>query len=288
VVTIDGVNITIICDPLLKNTDPDIGTYGNYTDVRDVDGAIVATPPDSHKQIVNYFLDIGVPVLVEKPVTLSLLDANEIFEKSLATGIPVLVNNVHLFSSAFETLRGDVKKWGEPLTINSIGGARGPYREYSALFDYGPHDLSMCLSLLDNYPNSVEILRGESKDGEIYTIQLKQGDHRAVLTVGNGMARKERQFRVTSGSHQAVYNDLIENKLALDGMVCPIDTTPPLTRALFVFAEYIRTKKVDWRFDHLMNQDVMSILEECRLELSSTYPELRDRLYFGFPSLHSK
>jgi hypothetical protein len=285
--SINGVNITTICDPLLKNTDPDIGAYGNYTDVRDVDGAIVATPPDSHKQIVNYFLDIGVPVLVEKPVTLSLLDANEIFEKSLATGIPVLVNNIHLFSSAFETLRQDVRKWREPLSISSIGGNAGPYRKYSALYDYGPHDLSMCLSLFTDYPDNIEIIRGGSGRGEIYTIRLKQGKNQASLTIGNGFIKKDRRFRVTSKSHKAIYDDLAENKLALDGMVCPIDTTPPLTRVILIFVKYIKDKNIDWRFDCTLNQYIMGVLEECRVKLLSKYPDLHEKLNFGLPSFHS-
>lgn len=288
VIPIDGVDITVICDPRLLQSDfSDTKVVSDYSQLDgEVDGVIIATPPATHRQIVSYFLLKQIPVLVEKPITLNSPDTDNLFATAAIRNIPILVNNIHLFSSAFEMLREDVGRWESPLTIDSVGGANGPYRDYSALFDWGPHDLSMCLSLFDGYPDNFSVYKIESERGEVYTIKLSQGQNLATLTIGNGLLTKERKFKVTCRDHQAMYDDLTESKLALDGMVCPIDTTPPLIRVLQSFTNCIKTGAVDWRFDHYLNSNVMSILDECRLRLLAQYPDF-DKLYSGLPSFHS-
>lgn len=286
IILIDGVDITTICDFRLAEADSNIGAIRDYAEIKDVDGVIIATPPDTHREIACFFLSKKIPILIEKPVTLNSPDTDNLFAIASIFGTPVLVNNIHLFSPAFEMLREDVRRWVGPLTIDSVGGGNGPYRDYSALFDWGPHDLSMCLSLFDGYPDDISVFKVESKHGEVYTIKLAQGDNRATMTIGNGLLTKERKFKVISENHQAIYDDLTDSKLVLDGMVCPIDTMPPLIRVLQSFAKCIETGEIDWRFDSFLNSNVMSILDECRFRLLTQYPDL-SQLNFGLPSFHS-
>ncbi|MEK9724333.1 MAG: Gfo/Idh/MocA family oxidoreductase, partial [Rhodospirillaceae bacterium] len=58
-----------------------------------VDGVIVSTPTAHHCQPVLAALDAGVPVLVEKPITATVADAERICAASARTGVPVLVGH---------------------------------------------------------------------------------------------------------------------------------------------------------------------------------------------------
>jgi predicted dehydrogenase len=264
IIPIDQAKITVICDTKLSVPElpPEhVKVIPDYRDVKDVDGVIVATPPSTHREIACHFLERQIPVLLEKPAALTLEDATDIFETALDKDTTVLVDNIHLFSSAFETLRNEVLTWDKPLIVNSVGGNIGPFRDYSSLYDYGPHDLAMCFSLFNVLPDQTDMTRGGSMAGDVFTIKLGFGSSRAILTVGNGMIQKERRFRVANVAHKIEYDDLADSKLSIDGMVCPVDSIPPLRKALYKFVKHIEDGSLDWRFDYELNLGVMYILE---------------------------
>lgn len=223
-------------------------------------GVIVATPPSTHREIACFFLEARIPVMLEKPVALTVEDAEAIFEVSARSNTPILVNNVHLFSPSFLALRRAVKSW-KPLRIRSEGGGNGPFRNYSSLLDYGSHDVAMVMAVTGSSPDGAEVFQTESEAGELYNIRLYFGKSEADLTVGNGMSSKKRRFEVSHGSRTAMYDDMIEkDKFTLDGMVMKTMITPPLDEAVHVFTRCVSDRDQDWRFSIGLNLDVMRIL----------------------------
>ena len=223
------------------------------------DAAVVATPPSSHREVACACLEAGLPVMLEKPVALTMEDSDAVFAAAELAGLPVLVNNVHLFSTAFEGLWSMVRSW-HPVEIESEGGGPGPFRDYSSLLDYGPHDVSMALSVLgtDVGPSSVEKL--PSPSGEVFRVSVAGGRGSARMTVGNGLPSKRRRFEVRCGSRTAVYDDLARRKLAVDGRPVASPDEPPLRRAVLAFHRLVQTGQDDWRFSTRMNSDVMRVL----------------------------
>lgn len=68
-------------------------TAADYRAVaQDVDGAIVATPPKSHREICVEFLSRGKPVLCEKPLAPTAAEARAMAETAASTGTPLCVN----------------------------------------------------------------------------------------------------------------------------------------------------------------------------------------------------
>jgi predicted dehydrogenase len=227
---------------------------------RNADGVIVATPPSTHREIACFFLEAGIPVMLEKPVAETVEDAEAIFEASERRGISVLVNNIHLFSPSFLAMKRAVEPWSH-LRIRSEGGNSGPFRDYSSLLDYGPHDVAMAMAVFGSSPEWAEVFRTESGAGELYNIRLYSGGSEADLTVGNGMASKKRYFEASCGTRIATYDDLAErDKFVLDGRPVKTVLTPPLDEAVHVFARSIQDRDRDWRFSPGFNLDVMRIL----------------------------
>lgn len=58
---------------------------------REVDAAIVATPPETHGAIMRLGLQAGIPVLVEKPLAPTVAEAEALAALARATGTPVMV-----------------------------------------------------------------------------------------------------------------------------------------------------------------------------------------------------
>jgi predicted dehydrogenase len=228
--------------------------------LRKANGVVVATPPSTHREIACFFLEAGIPVLLEKPVAETLEDAEAIFEASARYNTAVLVNNIHLFSPSFLALRRAVESW-EPMRLRSEGGNDGPFREHSSLLDYGPHDIAMAMAVAGSSPEGAEIFQIGSEAGELYNIRLYFERSEADLMIGNGMASKKRYFEVSCGSRMAIYDDIDEkDKFVLDGTPVKTVLTPPLDEAIHIFARTILDRDTDWRFSAGLNLDVMRIL----------------------------
>jgi predicted dehydrogenase len=162
-----------------------------------------------------------------------------------------MVDHTHVFSSAFETLKDRARRLEPPVRIRSIGGNRGPYRDdVDGLWDYGPHDVSMCLDLVGEEPSAVHVQAPKARaaghdQGIAVDVRLEfPGGTTADLTFGNGFEEKRRLFEVRGANGALVYDDLAPDKLVErdhrgETQVVRISAVPPLTRAVLAFCDAI-------------------------------------------------
>lgn len=213
------------------------------------DGVIVCTPPSSHVKIASHSLDLGIPTMIEKPLSLSFESA-QLLNNFTA---PILVNHIHLFSNAYQ----EIKKMLVTQKINkiiSLGYNCGPYRDYSGLWDYGSHDVSMILDLLRVEPSWVTAVKVKTELGSLFNIQMKFNDIQTDSVVGNGSKISARKFSVFSGGVELVYDE--KNQPSL-----------PLTNAIRVFLNTIDGDLSDYRLGLELSLSVIKVLEICQKTL---------------------
>ena len=216
-----------------------------------VDGLILATPQAIHYEMALACVNSGIPVLVEKPLTQDQQQARDLQQAAAQKGTMVMVDHTHLFSSAFETLKERSRFLEEPLRIRSVGGNQGPFRENAnPLWDWGAHDVSMCLDLIGQAPSAIHaraLASQKNTDGEgiIADVQIEfsNGAH-ADLMFGNLMSEKTRIFEVHGANGGLIYDDLAIDKLVEYDQQnkmkkVSISPLPPLTRAVMAFRDSI-------------------------------------------------
>ena len=168
-----------------------------------IDGLIISSPPSTHFEIITKALRSQIPIIVEKPLTINSLEANQIFKLANTTlNSPiVLVDHIYLYDPIFRLLEKKSKEYGSLIKINSIGGSKGPFRkDVRALWDWAPHDISMCLSLLGKMPDSVKAktIKKDYINGqicELINIELNfENSLKAEMLIGNLMEKKNRYF----------------------------------------------------------------------------------------------
>ena len=246
---------------------------------RGLDGIIVATPPATHLEIALAAIHSGIPVLVEKPMTLSLDDAATLARVASAQRVLVMVDHTHLFSPAFRALRERAAGLGPVLGVRSAGANHGPVRpDTPVLWDWGPHDISMSVALFGELPHTVEARRSgthamDGGIGEAIEIMLEfTNGRRSEIRVSNIESRKRRWLEARYAEATLVYDDLASDKLTLrrkrsgDAQAIPIDGATSLTTVVREFCQGINAGN---RSDPSLplGYQVVEILAHCQARL---------------------
>lgn len=236
------------------------------------DGLIIATPPATHAEIAEAALRDGVALLVEKPLTLDLDSAEALRRLAAAAPVLVQVGHVHLASPAWRELKRRVDTLGPVRAIRAVAGNHGPYRDDAAvLWDWGPHDLSMCLDLMGVPPDRVAARvaarrRVDAGWAERLELRLGFGAVEAAITLGTDMD-KTRRFEVVCARGSLVYDDLAPAKLTLDGVAVAIAADPPLSVQVQDFAAALRAGSRD-RSGLDLGVAVVDLLQRCQAVMS--------------------
>jgi predicted dehydrogenase len=123
-----------------------------------IDAVVIATPTDTHFDITRHALEAGKHVLVEKPITSTSRQADELIDLADRQGLVLMVGHVFLFNNGINRLR-DLVASGEMGRVHYLDATRtnlGPIRgDVNALYDLATHDISILNYLLDATPVDV-------------------------------------------------------------------------------------------------------------------------------------
>ena len=231
--------------------------WQEVTGADDLDGVIIATPPNLHAQMVRAAIDSSNPVLVEKPLTLDIGEAKALLNVAKEQRAIVLVDHIHLYHPAFRVMKRLGKALGPVRAIHSMAGSWGPFRrDTSVLWDRGSHDVAMCIDILGHEPSQASVWKNkkqltENGLGENLSALLTfPCGAKANLGIGNLFNEKKRSFTVQYDEQSLTYDDV--GKVALfrrlkTGTVEAIDIkmTLPLDQVLMDFAVAIRRDTLD-------------------------------------------
>ncbi|QQR49360.1 Gfo/Idh/MocA family oxidoreductase [bacterium] len=148
------VNIVGIADPHEKNwakikNQHTIKTT-NYHDWIDlVDAVIIAVPTDFHYPIAKDCLQRGKHVFIEKPLTKSIDEAEELFSLAYKSNLALHVGHVERFNGAVQELKKIIDK---PFLIEShrMGPFQPRVQGDSLILDLMIHDLDIILNLVNS------------------------------------------------------------------------------------------------------------------------------------------
>ena len=112
----DRVDFVGVCDPNegTRNgvaDDNGCDPFGDWKELLDkVDLVSIATPTETHCEIGCAFLEKGVHVLVEKPIAMTLHEADKMIAASKASGAKLMVGQLERFNPAMVALRPHVTR----------------------------------------------------------------------------------------------------------------------------------------------------------------------------------
>jgi predicted dehydrogenase len=209
-----------------------------------VDGIIIASPATTHYALTTSALDAALPVLVEKPVTLSLSETRSIRDLAASRGSTVMVGHQHLHAPAFREMRERMA--GRPVSaISSTAGGDGPVRaDCDVLWDYGPHDIAMALDLLgDKDPVTQASARCEDSGSgrQTWHVSINIGETLVKSRFTNSATVKRHRFRVRLvDGDEFLYDNFGPHLLTMNGVPIGTAETLPLDKQIQTFVAAIR------------------------------------------------
>jgi len=197
---------------------PNISLIDSFVD--EIDGVIVATPPEVRPAIVKKLLNLGVPVLAEKPLALNANMSVSLIRLATSLGVPLIEDYIHIYSWPYLLMREQLNgHW--PISIESRAGNWGPFRDYSPLIDYAPHDLAMVLQIFNCAPTNIQLELLEVTGKLAFTAEIKLDFSelgQAKILISNIKRERVRQFELTQENERWSYDDNLSTKLTRNGI----------------------------------------------------------------------
>jgi predicted dehydrogenase len=120
-----------------------------------VDAVTIAVPTEIHREIALPFLDAKIPVLVEKPMTRSLEEADDLIAAAARSGVVLAVGHTERFNPA---VAAAAPLLTDPrfIEVHRLGTFPERSLDIDVVFDLMIHDLDVVLSLVRSDVESIE------------------------------------------------------------------------------------------------------------------------------------
>jgi len=274
---------------------PNIPCYSNISLAlkEHFDGFTIATPPETHYSIAKKIIMAGKHVLIEKPMTLSVLDSENLLSLAKEFDVNIMVGHVLLFHPAVIKIKEIIKNGyiGDLQYLYSNRLNLGKVRtEENVFWSLAPHDIAIFQYLTDSFPKDIKckgsiFLQPGIPDSTMTNLEYENGieghifvswlhpfkEHRLVVIGSEAMISFEdsldgkplklysKKFNFTSGVPEKV-----------DGPVqsIPYEQKMPLTEELRYFINHLNKKK-PMISNGEQGLDVMKILVKASSQIRS-------------------
>ena len=164
---IPGFNVKYVCDKdpkrlghmkqIFQTIEP-VDDYDLLVGDADLDAIAVATPVSFHYDLAKKSLEAGKHTFIEKPMTSSVAESEDLIEIADRKGLTLMVGHTFIYTAAVRKIKEIVNSedFGELYYISSRRLNLGLFqKDINVAWDLAPHDISIVLYLMDRPPVSV-------------------------------------------------------------------------------------------------------------------------------------
>lgn len=182
----------------------------------------VTVPSGLHFQIAKYAMEHGSNLLLEKPMTMSVSEAREIFEFSQKTGLKIAIGHIYRYLPIVGLVRQDIAegkygkvthgsiyvRWGHGEDYYSSAAWRGTWKsDGGALMNQTIHAIDLLVWLMGSEPEEASAMIAQ----RIRNIEAEDLGM-AVLRLENGaLAQIEGTTATIPSKHSAEFTVFCEN-----------------------------------------------------------------------------
>lgn len=198
-----------------------------------IDGIVVATPAESHAELALAAYAAGKHVYLEKPIALSMEDAQSCADAAEAAGKVLMVGHLLQYHCGYHALQKvAANELGRILHIDSERSNLGIIRnEENVMWSFSPHDISMVLGLAPAKAVRVcavgsAFWQPDIADVVTLTVEFADGV-KAEIRSSWASTTKTQRIRVTGERSIAVFDDMVGWSHKLEIIDYSIDRSQP-------------------------------------------------------------
>ncbi len=172
---------------------------------------VVATPNASHASVALAALASGLPVLVEKPIALDLVEASQLVSAFGSGDVPLYVAHSERFHPAVSHLR-DVL--GGELIVEARFVRKGPTQtaNVSSFLTHAVHDFDLARWLLGT-PLRISTVK-KMNDAELVALVNDRGARVSIVSGTQPESRRDIELRTRT---RTLVADLVTSTVTIDG-----------------------------------------------------------------------
>ncbi len=182
---------------------------------REIDAIVIATPVYTHFAIGKAALLAGKHVLIEKPMTSSVDEADELIDLAVGKGLTLMADHTFLYTGAVQKMKEMIQAEviGSPLYFDSSRINLGLFQpDINVLWDLAPHDISILTYLVTEIPESINATGISHTRNQIENVAYLTVNYNsnfiAHFTCSWSSPVKVRQTLIGGDKKMILYNDL--------------------------------------------------------------------------------
>lgn len=215
----------------------------------DVDAVTICTPTITHKQVAMLALMAGKHVFVEKPMTNSVSEAQELLAVVERSGLRIMPGHIERFNPAVSYLKEliDSGKLGKIILLLARRVGRKPDRisDVGVVRDTAIHDIDLARYIFRDEVNSVYARIGSARNSnEDYAeIMLQFRNGGTAFIDANWLTLQKTRTLIVTGSEGTAHVDYLTQEIRIEDsketLKPEIERSEPLKLELTHFAESI-------------------------------------------------
>ena len=180
-----------------------------------IDAVVIATPVFTHFELAKKALENGKHVLIEKPMTSTVAESEELISLAEQKGLTLMVDHTFLYTGAVQKMKGliDSGAVGIPRYFDSSRINLGLFQsDINVLWDLATHDISILIYLIKEVPESVNATGISHTHNDVENIAYMtvnyNSDFIAHINSSWTSPVKVRQTLIGGDKKMILYNDI--------------------------------------------------------------------------------
>ncbi|MFX1511649.1 MAG: Gfo/Idh/MocA family protein [Promethearchaeota archaeon] len=202
--------------------------YLNFQDMlkkENLDAVTIAVPTKLHLNVAKVFLEVGIHVLVEKPIAVSVEEAEKLITIAKENNRVLMVGHIERYNPAISKLEELISKGDLGKILTCSARRLGPYppriTDVGVVIDWTVHDIDIMRLLCQSEPITV-FCRGKSVETshEDYAIMLLEFENGVLGTIEADWLTQTRVRTLSvTGSKSFAELDYMNQQIELRGKV---------------------------------------------------------------------